>query len=1267
MLKPNFTARNCCLLLLISLIVLSFSGPRLCAQQWETIKAYDFSDPNFTPSLGGVNGFQANQASLSDFGATGAAGDRCASLNPSSNLAYIAMRQPLLAGEVYRLALNGKTTNASQMSFCYGEYAGPFFLAEPLAALARLPLVLDPHQPGAEIQTMTFTVPADGMYWLTAYKPTQGTVWLDDFALQRQVPALLGFSLTLGGAPAPELIEATAGFSFELCLVPDVPPSRALVVGVAVQGGGPHFPSYARGQSFPAGSSAPQCFTLSPASEDVEQSYLFNIILGRKTVGVFKVLVSPGCPSVAGPDRTICAGESTQLGTGCLPAPHPLEGVEYCYRWVPWEGLMTSARAMPIATPTETTTYTVYVTNSVGDLVAEDTVTVKVNTIEVEELVVPRTCPGEEVNLSVNPLGEGPFRYFWSVGLSGPSITLYPRTTVDATVLIKDDGTGCERAVPVRAFVHTMHDFNIITASSALCELADLEGLQQNSANRSAAGSENSDCQSTYGYLSASTGIGSLYSYEWSTGKSGSISRVDAPGNYSVTVTNNQNGCSEADYYEMPSCAAVDIVSNLGTEGASVLDAGPGFVSYEWHDGSTGQTIAVSGPGLYAVTVVNEQGCVGKDSYFIAEQGTLTGEAFLIYYTVVEELYGKFRIDVYISSSLPESERERYGAFISAHLKKRVVHNGFVGIDNIRLSELRHRHIWSNQVVHSSEHPVKRNGPRAHFVPLMIQDYQATPNAPPVLHWASSYYDEAGAMKPYHFQLGLSPASANGIDAYNISGTTPAFAAELQNAADMLTATLSVGKEEGTDSAFDNTGVPPIELTFKVEGVEGPHKYVLYMNNRAVRGEEEVVEGSRLQFEIWDRTAGKWVKKGDKLYSYFMWKDTYSFIGRGVDLAYEVPDLRAVTTKETTLSVQFEEIIEGAPLWKVTLAVELRIIEKQLLGPGIHYPSDDAPLNNSPICSAFKCSNHPPSHYIDLAMSTLSQSGLGYDAMLNDLENKMHPLRIKLSTGRPSPCSKNNNPAKFGAAEAGRWDVAQVLSNPQRNRVFLGTVETWGSEAPSYSDCPKSAELLVRISVQEKMEIDDAIENNSAPPDVVGKLIEKGTEIEEWIYNTGASSEAKDYYLKEVNDLFHAGRLAYPISQYTGDFADLVKLKGDFSITLFVDNLEYVPYYATCQNVSGENQDTKNYFNNTPNCNKVYTARAQKYTQVIAHELRHLHWSALHLREAYEWHLIRTSQSLMACYPSSACSLDGGHEYGNPDGENACLAEEHFPEPQIND
>jgi gliding motility-associated-like protein len=45
-----------------------------------------------------------------------------------------------------------------------------------------------------------------------------------------------------------------------------------------------------------------------------------------------------------------------------------------------------------------------------------------------------------------------------------------------------------------------------------------------------------------------------------------------------------------------------------------LLDAGPGFISYHWQDGSSQQTFIVTNPGIYSVTVTDVNSCQASDS-----------------------------------------------------------------------------------------------------------------------------------------------------------------------------------------------------------------------------------------------------------------------------------------------------------------------------------------------------------------------------------------------------------------------------------------------------------------------------------------------------------------------------------------------------------------------------------------------------------------------------------------------------------------------------
>jgi len=48
---------------------------------------------------------------------------------------------------------------------------------------------------------------------------------------------------------------------------------------------------------------------------------------------------------------------------------------------------------------------------------------------------------------------------------------------------------------------------------------------------------------------------------------------------------------------------------SITTSGPITLDAGPGFSNYQWNDNSTGQTLLVTNPGIYCVTVTDDNNC----------------------------------------------------------------------------------------------------------------------------------------------------------------------------------------------------------------------------------------------------------------------------------------------------------------------------------------------------------------------------------------------------------------------------------------------------------------------------------------------------------------------------------------------------------------------------------------------------------------------------------------------------------------------------------
>ncbi len=105
--------------------------------------------------------------------------------------------------------------------------------------------------------------------------------------------------------------------------------------------------------------------------------------------------------------------------------------------------------------------------------------------------------------------------------------------------------------------------------------------------------------------------------YQWSNGATGQTISPGTAGSYTVTVTDN-NGCQNNTDISL-------VVNPLPTPSItgdfefcqgdnSDLNAGLGYVSYLWSDGTTGSVINVTTAGSYSVTVTDNNGCSASAS-----------------------------------------------------------------------------------------------------------------------------------------------------------------------------------------------------------------------------------------------------------------------------------------------------------------------------------------------------------------------------------------------------------------------------------------------------------------------------------------------------------------------------------------------------------------------------------------------------------------------------------------------------------------------------
>ena len=204
-----------------------------------------------------------------------------------------------------------------------------------------------------------------------------------------------------------------AGEDLQVCLSTSEAPSELAAVEVAIAGNNtPHFTSFTTTTvQFPIGETGNQCFNLSSlVAAEVTESTDYTFILQNPVsadlgsavnliLTVNPPATDPDCP-YAGPDQIICAGETITIGCPDDPEnPSP-----YCFKWEPEVGFVEDfgpTQPNPTIQPEETTTYTLYVTDGNGNLIAEEETTVTVQSLPGVTIYPAEAtlCQGESIDL----------------------------------------------------------------------------------------------------------------------------------------------------------------------------------------------------------------------------------------------------------------------------------------------------------------------------------------------------------------------------------------------------------------------------------------------------------------------------------------------------------------------------------------------------------------------------------------------------------------------------------------------------------------------------------------------------------------------------------------------------------------------------------------------------------------------------------------------------------------------------------------------------
>lgn len=263
-------------------------------------------------------------------------------------------------------------------------------------------------------------------------------------------------------------------------------------------------------------------------------------------------------------EYNVCLGESIELGVAA-------DG-DGTFSWEPSETLNDPNIQNPIATPEETTTYTVTFTDLCGETISEET-TVYVTDVQVSLEDQYSGCEGEELTIQAQGNGE---EYTWSNGDEGDQTTASDEGVLEVTAIAE----GCETTATTEV---------IFFPPPSDSSLED----------------EYTGCDGDIIDLNATATNGDLYN--WSNGDDGAEILVGQSGVYTVTVT-SENGCSanfstEVVLVDYPSAILPETVE--ACEGNSVsLQAGEAQ-SWIWSTGGLEQSISVSEAGGYQVVLSN--------------------------------------------------------------------------------------------------------------------------------------------------------------------------------------------------------------------------------------------------------------------------------------------------------------------------------------------------------------------------------------------------------------------------------------------------------------------------------------------------------------------------------------------------------------------------------------------------------------------------------------------------------------------------------------
>ena len=336
------------------------------------------------------------------------------------------------------------------------------------------------------------------------------------------------------------------------------------------------------------------------ASPSITTQYILtvtNTATGCHNTDTVIVTVTPQPTANAGPDKTVCKGDSTSIGALAI--------IGTSYKWTPSAGLSSTTDAQPNASPSVTTTYILTASN--GTCSNTDTVVVTVVPKPTANAGTDKTiCKGDSVTIGTTGVAGTSYSWSPSAGLNHDTIAqpiANPSVTTTYTLTVSNG-------------ICTNKDSVIVTVAP------------QPIAN---AGANKTICKGDSTIIGTASVSGTSYTWSPSTGLN---STTLAQPNASPTVTTTytltaSNGtCSNKDTVIITIVAQP--VANAGTskticKGDSTIIGAPAVagISYSWSPSAGLNSSTLSQPNVspsatttYTLTASNGT-CSNKDSVVV--------------------------------------------------------------------------------------------------------------------------------------------------------------------------------------------------------------------------------------------------------------------------------------------------------------------------------------------------------------------------------------------------------------------------------------------------------------------------------------------------------------------------------------------------------------------------------------------------------------------------------------------------------------------------